>query len=102
MKLIVALGNPGSQYEQTRHNSGFLALDSFLEFNDLGSATREDKFNSVTVSGSIEGEHCIFAYPQTFMNESGQAVSEIMRFYKLTPDNLIVLHDEIDLPLGTI
>lgn len=102
MKLIAALGNPGPQYQHTRHNAGFLALDHFLESAGLQSAQHKNEFDSVIVTGAIDGERCIFAYPQTFMNESGRAVAAIMRFYTIDAADLIVLHDEIDLPLGTI
>ncbi len=102
MKLIAALGNPGSQYALTRHNAGFLALDYLLGGHGLESLQRKSDFDSLIVKGNYVGQECLFAYPQTFMNESGCAVSAIMQFYKLSANDLIVLHDEIDLPLGTI
>jgi len=91
MYLIVGLGNPGSKYEQTRHNFGFMVLDL------LGSGgTWEEKYQSQF----IKLPDVILAKPQTFMNNSGQAVKEILKFY---PDaQLVVVHDELDLPLGTI
>lgn len=111
MKLVVGLGNPGEKYKFTRHNAGFLALDYFLktaQSEDMASNIFESsKFNSRLVSADIKLpgiflNGCLFAYPQTFMNESGIAVREAMQFYKLAPDELLVLHDEIDLPLGTV
>lgn len=102
MKLIAALGNPGPTYQQTRHNAGFLALDNLLETAGLKSAQHKNDFDSILVKETIAEQECLFVYPQTFMNESGRAISAIMKFYKLTANDLIVLHDEIDLPLGTI
>jgi PTH1 family peptidyl-tRNA hydrolase len=102
MKLIAALGNPGPQYQQTRHNAGFLALDQIVVLNGLESALRKHDFDSIMIIGIIDGMQCILAYPQTFMNESGRAIAAIMRFHKITADDLLLLHDEIDLPIGTI
>jgi PTH1 family peptidyl-tRNA hydrolase len=102
MKLIAALGNPGSQYALTRHNAGFLALDYLIGGNGIEAAQRKDNFNALIVKGMFKGVECMFAYPETFMNESGRAIAAIMQFYKTDINDLIVLHDEIDLPLGTI
>lgn len=95
MKIIVGLGNPGSNYEQTRHNAGWLVLDSYL-----GQKTGwEQKFHSEILR---DGE-VVFIKPQTFMNESGTTVSQIANFYKIDPSrDLLVIHDEVDLPFGTI
>ena len=97
MWLVVGLGNPGSDYAQTRHNIGFMAVDALA-----GHARFTSKFHSETASLSIEGEKVILLKPQTFMNLSGKAVQAAMAFYKIAPEQVIVLHDELDLPLGKI
>src|SRR5579872_6984517 len=100
MKLVIALGNPGKKYEQTRHNVGWLALDYILD--RLQFSGPEAKFNSLVKEVRTEsGDKILFVYPQTFMNDSGQAVNEFLNFFKVSPKELLVLHDEIDLPLGT-
>src|SRR5688572_21541718 len=96
-RVIVGLGNPGDKYANTRHNAGFMVLDYIANKNKLSwqSAT---KFNSLTAS--IDG--FLLLKPQTFMNDSGSAVSKFLNFHKLNPGALIVIHDEVDLPFGTI
>lgn len=103
MKLIVGLGNPGSNYLKTRHNFGFLAID-YLK-NDLGVASdwqASADFKSVLIETQIEKEKIILAKPQTMMNLSGLAAKALADYYKITPENIWVLHDDLDLPLGTI
>jgi PTH1 family peptidyl-tRNA hydrolase len=102
MKLIVGLGNPGQKYEHTRHNVGFIALDHFLR--DSHAEVRwENNFDSHIASVTIENERVIFIKPQTYMNESGKAVTAALNFYKVSiAENLLVIHDEVDLPFGTI
>ncbi|HYF05947.1 MAG TPA: aminoacyl-tRNA hydrolase [Patescibacteria group bacterium] len=101
MKLIIALGNPGREYEKTRHNAGWLALDFFLQ--DKPGITCESKFKTQICELNIRGVKTFFVKPQTFMNLSGQAVAEIVSFYKLSPEtDILVIHDEIDLPLGEV
>lgn len=101
MKLIVGLGNPGTQYENTRHNAGFLALDFFLK--DHPAINCQGKFNAQICELHIDGVKMFFIKPQSFMNLSGQVVREIASFYKvdITKD-LLVLHDEKDLPFATV
>lgn len=93
MYLIVGLGNPGTKYEHTRHNLGFMVLDLLA-----GSANWESKYDSQLLKLS----DVILAKPQTFMNNSGQAVAEIRKFYPAPDEQIIVVHDELDLPLGSI
>ena len=100
MKLIVGLGNPGSQYERNRHNVGFMAVDAIAAAVKAGSFRK--RFNSEIVAVDIGGEPCQLLKPLTFMNESGQAVGAAMRFFKLTPADVIVIHDELDLAAGKI
>jgi PTH1 family peptidyl-tRNA hydrolase len=95
MQLWVGLGNPGPQYALHRHNVGFMALDTIAEVHDFGPAQK--KFQGWAQDGRVSGQRVILLKPATFMNESGRAVSEALRFYKLGLDALTVLHDELDL-----
>ncbi|MEN8738274.1 MAG: aminoacyl-tRNA hydrolase [Phaeobacter gallaeciensis] len=98
MKLFVGLGNPGAKYERNRHNIGFMALDRIAE--DHGFSPWKSKFQGQICEGTLGGEKVLLLKPQTFMNNSGQSVGETMRFYKLTPADVTVLHDELDLAPG--
>jgi PTH1 family peptidyl-tRNA hydrolase len=108
MKIIVGLGNPGKEYEGTRHNAGFMFVDRLAECEEIKSVGEDLKFNldkkfeSEIASTSVNGEKIILAKPQTFMNLSGKAVSKILSFYKAQPEDLIIINDDIDLPIGTI
>jgi len=95
MKLIVGLGNPGAKYARNRHNIGFMAVDRIAE--DHGFSPWKSKFQGQISEGRLGGDKAILLKPETFMNRSGQSVGEAMRFYKLEPQDVIVLHDEIDL-----
>ncbi|MEK7141492.1 MAG: aminoacyl-tRNA hydrolase [Patescibacteria group bacterium] len=100
MKLIVGLGNPGREYESTRHNIGFMIVDKLAhELGGIDAPWKEDSARKAMVArvGDV-----ILAKPLTFMNNSGLAVGALLRFYKLAPQDLWVLHDDIDLPLGKI
>ncbi|UQZ89404.1 aminoacyl-tRNA hydrolase [Deltaproteobacteria bacterium Smac51] len=100
MQLIVGLGNPGREYEATRHNAGFLALDRLAERQGFDRPTH---FKSSQISkGSIEGIKVVLAWPQTYMNLSGQAVQELASFYKIPGHDILVMHDEMDLPPGRL
>jgi peptidyl-tRNA hydrolase, PTH1 family len=100
MKLIVGLGNPGGQYARHRHNVGFLALDRIADRQRLGNWRK--RFQGETAEGEIAGNRCILLKPLTFMNESGRAIGEAVRFLKIEPDDVIVLHDELDLVPGKL
>jgi len=102
MKLIVGLGNPGKQYEKTRHNAGFMAIDEIQERMNFGSFKMSDKFKAEIAEGQIENEKVILAKPQTFMNLSSQSVSAIINFYKIPIEDLIVIFDDADLPYGNM
>jgi PTH1 family peptidyl-tRNA hydrolase len=105
MKLIVGLGNPGKKYEKTRHNAGFMALDRLhekLKLNSINSWELSTKFNALISGCTINGEKILLAKPTTYMNRSGEAISLIMHFYKVSLHDLIVLHDDKDIPLGEI
>lgn len=100
MKLIVGLGNPGREYEATRHNAGFMALARLAEKEGFECPTH---FKSSQVSkGAIGGHKVALAWPQTYMNLSGQAVQELSAFYKVPGVDILVLHDEMDLPPGRL
>lgn len=105
MKLIVGLGNPGEKYENTRHNVGFVALDHLLQkLTKLKNTYWEEnkKFKALTHELELDGEKVVLMKPQTFMNDSGQAVSAYSKYFKIKPEDIYVLHDELDLPLGKI
>lgn len=99
IRLIIGLGNPGPQYETTRHNAGFWLADHLAD--DFGTTfTQEKIFFSWVAKARVNNELIILAKPATFMNRSGQAAGALMRFYKLDPDQVLVLHDELDLSPG--
>lgn len=98
--IIVGLGNPGRQYENTRHNAGFIAMDYIAD--DLGVKVNRIKFKSTVGEANIAGHRCLLMKPSTFMNLSGQAVTEAMRFYKIPPQKVILLCDDINLDVGRI
>lgn len=98
--LVVGLGNPGSKYENTRHNAGYLALDTLAE--KCSVRIERSKFHSLVGEGTLSGKRVLFMKPETFMNNSGEAVGEAVRFYKIVPENVIVLSDDISLPVGKI
>lgn len=100
MFLIVGLGNPGKKYENTRHNLGFITIDYLAEKLDL--SLKKNKFKSLIGEGRVDGQKVVLMKPQTYMNNSGEAVREIMAFFKLSTDRLIVIYDDIDIPLGSV
>lgn len=97
--IIAGLGNPGSKYQWTRHNAGFLFLDRIASLNGLSVIRKQ--FGGLTAELERKGVRLVLLKPQTFMNLSGRAIIPAMQFYKLKPEQLIVVHDEIDLPLGS-
>ena len=98
--LIVGLGNPGPKYDFTRHNAGFLCMDLLAQ--QLGVKIDRIKFKSVVADVAIEGSRCILMKPQTFMNNSGEAVRDAANFYKIPPEHIIILFDDISLPPGKL
>lgn len=104
MKLIVGLGNPGPEYERTRHNVGFVALDRFARrFVDPASGAPRARFSGLLLEAELEGEKLLLLKPTTFMNLSGTSVAEAVRFYKLSPEeDVLVVVDDIALPCGSI
>ena len=110
MKLIIGLGNPGEEYKKTRHNTGFLTVDKISDSISaqggpvlgwqFSSFSIQQKFNAEISQGIINDEKIILAKPQTFMNNSGQAVRAVLDYYKIDPKDIIVIHDDLDIPLG--
>ena len=100
MRLLVGLGNPGSRYARNRHNIGFMAVDEIVDHYGFGPWRA--RFRGRVAEGRVGGEKLLALEPQTYMNESGRAVGEALRFYKLEPEQAVVLHDEIDLKPGKV
>lgn len=100
MKLIVGLGNPGKEYDKTRHNVGFFMIDKYVESKSFGSW--KSKFNGLYIDGIIDGEKVIFLKPQSFMNLSGGVVRKYVDFFKINVDDILVISDDLDLNIGNI
>ena len=100
MKLIIGLGNPGEKYEKNRHNTGFIILDELKEDWSFPDFEFSKKFDSDISEGNFKDQKIILAKPQTFMNNSGEAVRKIMSFYKLTQEDIFVIHDDLDIDFG--
>lgn len=98
--IIAGLGNPGAKYEMTRHNAGFLAVDLLALNENLN--IKKLKFHSLVGDFSVDGKKCLVMKPQTFMNNSGEAVGEAARFYKIPPERVIIISDDISLDVGKI
>lgn len=101
MKLIVGLGNPGSEYTETRHNAGFLAVQA-LAVSEEGEWKHDDKRKADVCRIEVNGESVLLAKPTTFMNASGEAVQALLSFYKVAPEDLLVVHDEMDVAPGAM
>jgi PTH1 family peptidyl-tRNA hydrolase len=99
-KLIVGLGNPGPKYLWTRHNAGFIVLDRFASL--AGISVNKKSFSAFYGEGNYKGERVLLLKPQTFMNLSGRSVAEALRFHKLELSDLLIIHDELDIPFGQI
>ena len=93
--IICGLGNPGTEYENTRHNIGFMTIDTLCEKYNL--SCKKLKFKSLTCDAVISGKRCLIMKPTTYMNKSGEAVTEAMNFYKIPPENCIIVFDDISL-----
>ena len=100
MKLIVGLGNPGEKYLKTRHNAGFLLLDHLVDHFSLPDY--QPKFKGAFTEGLIEGHKLYFLKPLTFMNSSGQSVAALAQFFKILPEEILVIHDELEVEFGKI
>ena len=102
IRLIVGLGNPGPEYEQTRHNAGFWLVDNLANSLPGCRLARESRFNALVARTSIAGQEVWLLEPQNFMNRSGAAVGALARFYKIAPEQVLVVHDELDIAPGAI
>ena len=100
MNLVVGLGNPGSEYASTKHNLGFLAVDEIGR--RAGIDLTRKKFHGLYGEGAFHRDKLILLKPETYMNRSGESVSSAVSFYHIPPENIIIVHDELDLPVGTV
>ncbi len=100
--IIVGLGNPGIEYDRTRHNAGFIALDHLREQLNASDFQTDPKFFAELSTTVLEGRKIILAKPTTYMNESGKTVRTLLDFYKLSPEDFVVLHDDLDIAPGTL
>ena len=98
MWILVGLGNPGKEYQDNRHNIGFMAVDEIAR--EYGFPAFSKKFEGELTEGRIDGEKVVLVKPMTFMNVSGQCVQKVQRFYKVTPNRIVAFHDELDLAAG--
>ncbi len=98
--LIAGLGNPGPEYRQNRHNVGFMVADALAEAANI--PLRRVEFRAIVGKGEFAGERIVLAKPQTYMNDSGQAVGSLVQFYKIPLDQVLIVHDDLDLPFGTL
>lgn len=96
MKLVVGLGNPGKEYEKTRHNMGFMVVDRYAAKHGL--SYQKEKFHGLYFETTIQGEKVIFLKPQSYINLSGEVISKFMDYYKIPVSDLFVIHDDLDLP----
>ncbi|MDY3974778.1 aminoacyl-tRNA hydrolase [uncultured Veillonella sp.] len=100
MKIVVGLGNPGKEYELTKHNIGFLVVDAIAEAH-AHTPWKED-FKALITTIQVDGEKVLLVKPQTFMNNSGESVGPLMRYYKVAPEDVYCIYDDMDLPVGKI
>lgn len=100
MKIIVGLGNPGTRYEWSRHNVGFLVVNRFAEIHRIVVCTR--RFKSLFGKGSVDSQPVVLANPMTYMNRSGEGVSKVVHFFQAGMEDVIVVHDDLDLPFGKL
>jgi peptidyl-tRNA hydrolase, PTH1 family len=98
IKLVVGLGNPGARYARNRHNVGFMIVERFAHARHWRFARK--RFNAEIAEGATDGKRVMIAKPQTFMNASGEAIGKLFAFFKIAPDDLLVVYDDLDLPLG--
>ena len=99
-KIIEGLGNPGQKYDKTKHNTGFMTMDHYLDEKDL--SLDKDKFEGHWTKQKINGEDVILLEPQTYMNESGRSVSQGANFFKVDPEDILIIQDDMDMPIGKI
>ena len=102
MKLIIGLGNPGKEYEHSRHNAGFMVVDELYKSIDASEWKQDKKFKANVAEALVKGEKVILVKPLTFMNLSGESVSAVSAFYKVSAEDILVIFDELDIPFGQI
>ena len=100
MKIIAGLGNPGQKYDKTKHNTGFMTMDHYLD--EKGLSLDKDKFEGLWTKQKINGEDVILLEPQTYMNVSGRSVSQVANFFKVDPEDILIIQDDMDMPIGKI
>ncbi len=101
MKILIGLGNPGHNYENTRHNAGFLCIDAFQRQHEFPAFTEKKKFFAhITEKTFLNGEKVMLVKPTTFMNNSGRAVGAVMHYYNSDPSDVIIIHDDLDIEIG--
>lgn len=100
MKIIIGLGNPGEKHQKNRHNAGFIILDEIQKKMEFPNFEFNKKFNAFISEKNIETDKIVLLKPQTFMNRSGQSAQAILSFYKLTPQDLIIINDDLDIIIG--
>lgn len=100
IKLIIGIGNPDSQYQNTRHNVGFMLVDYIAKKNDLNNFEMNKKLNSLTLKGKVDNSSIILAKPQTYVNKTGEAAAKLKNFYKVKPEQILVIQDDLDIPFG--
>jgi PTH1 family peptidyl-tRNA hydrolase len=100
LKIIAGLGNPGEEYSRTRHNIGFWVMETLAE--RWSFSWKKGRFNSLLAKGKYKDFECLLVEPQTFMNRSGEAITPLLDFYRVSLEDLIVFHDDLDLPLGRL
>lgn len=100
MKLVVGLGNPGKQYESTKHNIGFMVIDAIA--NEVSHTPWREEQHAEVCAIAVDGEKVLLVKPQTFMNVSGESVGPLMRYYKISPEDVYCIYDDMDLPIGKL
>jgi PTH1 family peptidyl-tRNA hydrolase len=100
IKLIIGIGNPDEEYQNTRHNVGFMLVDYITKKNDSDDFEFNKKLNSLTSKGKLDGSTMIFAKPQTYVNKTGEAAAKLKNFYKVKPEQILVIQDDLDIPFG--
>jgi len=100
IKLIIGIGNPDEQYQNTRHNVGFMLVDYIAKKNDFGDFEMNKKLNVETAKGKIEKATVVLVKPHTYVNKTGEAAVKLKNFYKLKPENILIIQDDLDIPFG--
>jgi PTH1 family peptidyl-tRNA hydrolase len=101
-RVIVGLGNPGSKYQRTRHNLGFLVIDEILSRSGGRGSEWKEQFGALTVKVRFASDDCLLVKPQSFMNRSGEPLRDVLSFFKIEAQHIVVVHDEVDIPFGSL